>query len=79
MTAKELIAKLQALPPETPILVEGYETGFDDIVELGLEKVVRYRRAQEWDGEYQTPEHFSNSETGVLQAAVIRGRRGNRR
>lgn len=79
MNAKELIAKLQALPPETPILVEGYETGFDDIVELGQEKVVRYRRAQEWDGEYQTPEQFSNSETGVLQASVIRGRRGNRR
>ena len=79
MTAEELIAQLQKLPPETTVLVEGYETGFDDIIEVGPEKVVRYRRAQEWDGEYQTPEHFSNSETGVLQAAVIRGRRGHGR
>lgn len=79
MTAEELIAKLQTLPPETPVLVEGYENGFDDIVRVGQEKVVRYRRAQEWDGEYQPPESFSNSDTGALQAAVIRGRRGNRR
>ena len=33
MTAKELIARLTSLPPETPVLVEGYETGFDDIVD----------------------------------------------
>lgn len=52
MTAEELIAQLQELPPETPVLVEGYETGFDDIVELTPEQVVRYRHAQEWDGEY---------------------------
>ena len=45
MTAEELIEHLKLLPPETPVLVEGYETGFDDIVELTSEQVVRYRRA----------------------------------
>jgi hypothetical protein len=79
MTAEELIAQLQELPPETPVLIEGYETGFDDIVDLTHEQVVRYRHAQEWDGEYQAPDRFSNSETRVLQAAVILGRRGHRR
>ena len=79
MTVEELIARLEALPPESPVLVEGYETGFDDIVELTPEHVVRYRHAQEWDGEYQAPGRFSNLETGVRQAVVIRGRRGNRR
>lgn len=79
MTAEELITQLQKLPPETPVLVEGYETGFDDIVELTPEQVVRYRHAQEWDGEYQAPGRFSNLETGVRQAVVIRGRRGHRR
>ncbi|PSF08137.1 hypothetical protein C7H09_09210 [Marinobacter fuscus] len=53
MTAEELITQLQKLPPETPVLVEGYETGFDEIVELTPEQVVRYRHAQVWDGEYQ--------------------------
>ena len=32
MTAEELIKRLKSLPPETPVLVEGYETGFDDVV-----------------------------------------------
>jgi len=79
MTAEELIEQLKALPPETPLLVEGYETGFDDIVELTPEQVVRYRNAQEWDGEYQTLDRFSNPATGELQAVAIRGRRGHRR
>ncbi|OZC34773.1 hypothetical protein B9Q17_10105 [Marinobacter vinifirmus] len=72
MTAEELMAQLQKPPPETPVLVESYETGFDEIVELTPEEVVRYRHAQEWDGEYQAPDRFSNPETGVRQAAVIR-------
>ena len=79
MTAEELIAQLQKLPPETPVLVAGYETGFDDIVELTPEQVVRYRHAQEWDGEYQTLDRFSNTETERLKAVVIHGRRGHRR
>lgn len=79
MTAEELIAHLEALPPDSPVLVEGYEIGFDDIVEFTSEQVVRYRHAQEWDGEYQTLDRFSSQETGALQAAVIRGRRSHRR
>jgi hypothetical protein len=79
VTAEELIARLEALPPDTPVLVEGYETGFDDIVELTSEQVVWYRHAQEWDGEYQPLDRFSSQETGALHAAVIRSRKGNRR
>ncbi|AMQ89612.1 hypothetical protein [Marinobacter sp. LQ44] len=79
MTAEELIAQLRKLRPETPVLVEGYETGLDDIVELTPEKVVRYRHAQEWDGEYQTLDRFSNTDTKRLPAVVIHGRRGHRR
>ena len=79
MTAEELIEHLKLLPPETPVLVEGYETGFDDIVELISEQVVRYRHAQEWDGEYQPLDRFSSQETGAMQATVISGRKGNRR
>ncbi|CAN0587503.1 unnamed protein product [Ectocarpus sp. 12 AP-2014] len=37
MTAEELIARLKLLPPETRALVEGYETEFDDMVELTAE------------------------------------------
>ena len=79
MTVEELITQLKALPPDTPVLVEGYETGFDDIIGLVPQPAVWYRNAQEWDGEYQTPEHFSDPEAATLQAAVILGRRGTRR
>jgi len=76
MTAKELIKRLQALPPETHVLVEGYETGYDDIVELKAEEVFRYRRAQEWDGEYQKPDELFGKGSKTVPVAVIVGRRG---
>lgn len=80
MTAEELIERLKILPPETQVLVEGYETGFDDIVDLKAQKVFWYRNAQEWDGEYQTPDTFSGKGTReVTPSVVILGRRGNLR
>ena len=76
MTVDELIARLQDLPPETPALVEGYENGFDEIIALKGQDVVRYRHAQSWDGQYQPPERFEEPATGIMQAAVILVRRG---
>ncbi len=76
MTANELITRLRVLPPDTPVLVEGYENGFDDVIELKGQDVVRYRHAQPWDGQYQPPERFEEPATGIVQAAVIVGRRG---
>jgi len=75
MTVDELIARLQDLPPETPVLVEGYENGFDEIVDLQAREVVRYRHAQPWDGQYQPADRFKEPGTGVIRAAVILGRR----
>ena len=76
MTAEELIERLKSLPPETPVLVEGYETGFDEIVDIKAQEVVRYRNAQEWDGEYRAADNFSQPGKGMVNAAVILGRRG---
>jgi hypothetical protein len=76
MTVDELIARLQALPPDTPVLVEGYENGFGEVIALRGQDVVRYRHAQPWDGQYQPPERFEKPATGIMQAAVILGRRG---
>lgn len=79
MTAEELIEKLKALPAETPVFVEGYETGYDDIAGLKPLKVTRYRNAQDWDGEYQASEKFSNTENSAFSAVLIFGRRGHLR
>lgn len=76
MTVEELIARLQDLPPETPVLVEGYENGFDEIIDLQAREIVRYRHAQTWDGQYQAPKRFKEPATGVIRATVILGRRG---
>ncbi|MGO1233865.1 MAG: hypothetical protein ACTMHG_09100 [Marinobacter sp.] len=76
MTAEELIKRLEALPPETLVLVEGYETGYDDIVDLKSEDVFRYRKSQEWDGEYQKPDEQFGQGSKTVPAAVIVGRRG---
>jgi len=75
MTAQELIEHLKALPPETPVLVEGYETGFDDIVEVKPCEVVHYRHAQGWDGEYQADDSFAG-EQKTKSAVILTGRRG---
>ncbi|WP_375176610.1 hypothetical protein [Marinobacter mobilis] len=79
MTVEDLIARLKALPPKTQVLVEGYENGFDDLVDVRAEEVVRYRHAQEWDGEYQVANRFANPGGEVLQVVVILGRRGSMR
>lgn len=34
MTASELILKLQEIPPETRIVIRGYEDGYNDILQL---------------------------------------------
>jgi hypothetical protein len=36
MTAAELIEKLKEVPPDTPIMVEGYDSGVDDVKDLHL-------------------------------------------
>ena len=73
MTADEMITLLQTLPPDTPVLVEGYENGFDEVVDLKTQEVVRYRHAQPWDGQYQSPDRFKKAPADVARAAVILG------
>lgn len=79
MTVAELMDLLRDLPPETRVLVEGYETGFDDIVELRPLEVFRYRNAREWDGEYQAKNEHSGQGSKTVPAVAILGRRGHLR
>lgn len=79
MTADELIRHLQKLASDTRILVESYETGFDEIVELQSVEVFRYPGAQEWDGEYQSDPYFRQHDQKPFPAVMIRGRRGHLR
>ncbi len=53
MTAQELIQHLQALQPNTKIVVRGYEDGYNDILKLKEVKIKPNPNAYTWDGEYE--------------------------
>lgn len=77
MTAAELIEHLRQVPPETPVLVEGYETGWDAIHKIKSSSVVRYRRAQVWDGEFRDATEFGQE--GKVAVLIIGRREVHRR
>ena len=53
MTVNELIAELQKHPPETRVVVSGYEQGFDDVSRLASISIARKPNAKEWEGLWQ--------------------------
>ncbi len=58
MTTAQLIARLQEYPPETLVLVDGYEDGFDDIDKIEVERVIlddKTRLGSNYSGKYETP------------------------
>jgi hypothetical protein len=73
MKVLELIARLQQLPADLDVLVEGYETGFDPIHALEIRTVEPNAAAEDWDGE------FDEAPGAGRQALLIVGRRGHRR
>lgn len=52
MTTKELIIELQKLPPDTRIVVRGYEDGYNDILALKPVKIKQVSDSNWYDGEY---------------------------
>lgn len=53
MTAQELIQHLQTLPPNTKVVVRGYEDGYNDILKLKEVKIKPKTDAYWYDGEYE--------------------------
>lgn len=76
MTVDELLEQLRQLPGNLPVLVEGYESGFDGIHELRTAGVVPYRKAEAWDGEYHMATEFKQA---GQPAVLLVGRRSHRR
>lgn len=73
MTAKELIAHLKKLPPDTQILVSGYEGGYKDATAPLIENrsIVKRDVNTEWyygSHELEDPkgEEFPDSAYGVV-------------
>jgi hypothetical protein len=56
MTASELIKLLQEFPPDTKIVVRGYEDGYNDILKLRQVKIKYNPDASWYYGEYSDSE-----------------------
>ncbi len=60
MTAGQLIEILSKYPGDLPVLVEGYETGFDPIHSIVPAKAIPNPENQEHDGEFEKDERGSD-------------------
>jgi len=56
MTANELIAELQKHPPETRVVVSGYEDGLDDISRVISASIVATPKPKPYEGRWETEE-----------------------
>ena len=72
MKIKDLVKELNNLNPDSQILVQGYESGYDDIVSLKEIKIFKKRNANNWDGEYDDAE---NRKKNVIKSVIIFGNR----
>jgi hypothetical protein len=67
-TVKELIEILQTFPGELPVLVSGYETGYECFYSPYVIDLVRHPDNMYWDGEYQQP---GDGEAAELSAIIL--------
>jgi len=72
MTANELIQQLQHLPPDTKILVRGYEGGYNDV------QVIRQRRVMpDPDTEWYYGKYADSEDKDATDAIELYGKNKN--
>ncbi len=57
-TVKELIAILKTMPENMPVLVNGYESGYENFYQPMLKKVEHFPENMYYDGAYQLAENL---------------------
>ena len=72
MTASELIIMLQKFPPETKIVVRGYEDGYNDIIELRQIKIKHNPDVEWYYGSYS-----DSKEADAIPAIDLFGKNPN--
>jgi hypothetical protein len=55
-TVAELIEILKTFPGDLPVLVTGYESGYECFYHPEIQEVVHKSENMYWDGEFQIPE-----------------------
>lgn len=67
-TVRELIERLKAFPSDLPVLVSGYESGYDNFYEPFVGHIVHAPENMYFDGEYQNPD---NNGEEVVEAVLL--------
>lgn len=67
-TVGELINKLKQFPQDLPVLVSGYESGFENLLEPEKIKLIYKPENKYWDGEFQKAEQ---NDDNILAAVVL--------
>jgi hypothetical protein len=73
MTANELIELLRVFPPETKVVVEGYEEGYDDIVDVKQIKIKNAEMPRWFVGTYDNS-NDNNAEIAVFINGANKGK-----
>ncbi len=78
MTVKDLQELLASFPPEMPVLVDGYEGGYDDIADepTVIEVVVKPNAPDYWgryDYPHAYPETHESGQKVLLLSRLLRG------
>lgn len=68
ITVKELMAILHKMPQELPVLVSGYESGYEHFYQPSVAEVIHCPDNIYYDGEYQIPD---DSDASLRIMAVI--------
>ncbi len=72
MTASELIKHLQTLPPDTKIVIRGYEDGYNDILKLKPVKIKTKADSYWFDGEFE-----DSTDADAVDAVDLNGENKN--
>jgi hypothetical protein len=67
MTVQQLIERLQAFPPDLPVVVHSYEDGLDPVTEAALIRVTATPDRQWYNGVYEQVQ--TDGEQAVLIAS----------
>ncbi|MEZ5072700.1 MAG: hypothetical protein R2751_17505 [Bacteroidales bacterium] len=60
-TVGELIEILKQYPNDLPVLVSGYENGYENFYPPTVKKVKHFPKNKYWDGEFQENENGSDA------------------
>ncbi|MBL4774912.1 MAG: hypothetical protein JKY87_02485 [Mariprofundus sp.] len=67
-TVAKLIEALKEFPAETPVVVSGYESGYENIMPPKMIKLQHQKENKYWDGEFQEAEQ---EDKHVFDAIVL--------